>query len=371
MPNRYCECGLYAWHDLDHLLRPGAEDGDLVLGAVAGAGKLQIQSRGFRAERAQVIGLLAGSNRDLAELLGLRYQVPVFNNNEDLSAYALQKALPVPDDLKPRNFKPGDSNHAAERLQNSSGRVITDARKLLKHYRFAEATLERFVFGVDEDNYTIRIPFTAQGDPSPALSSAVFQTSIYSAACCSVCGVGNTRLQLMKKYKEFHQFGQKPAFDWLRCCHCQADSESAAIGWLMNPRLLLSPYVFKHRPDYQYPPLFNLPDALHELHDSDCLYLTSSPLNAALLWQQGFKSVIAYSPSAFNDLAAAQARLALHSAKRAQKKLCYVEPFSGPDQEVASVLNGQEQAWSCSLGTLLGFVVDFEIGLTAPVEAEY
>lgn len=60
-----CRCGLHAYHSMDHLLarqRPHVTllaRGELVIGIVAGKGNMQIHEDGWRAEKAQILGLLA------------------------------------------------------------------------------------------------------------------------------------------------------------------------------------------------------------------------------------------------------------------------------------------------------------------------
>lgn len=111
--NLGCHCGFNAWFSTDHLRLGGGE----IFGAIAGAGKTEIHSEGFRSEEAQIIGLAYSfhiphslptneitrflnkrsvkQQKKKAERLAERYGVPVFDSLKDLEEFAKNYATPV------------------------------------------------------------------------------------------------------------------------------------------------------------------------------------------------------------------------------------------------------------------------------------
>lgn len=125
-PNPICECGLYALHSIEMaiseqrlyqiLSAAGRSFEDSVaVGAVCGAGRVEIHATGWRAERAQVLGLL-GSDQD--RLAAERYGVPIFSSPDALAAYAESFADPAPKEVIPSlSLKPRRGGWAADEIE--------------------------------------------------------------------------------------------------------------------------------------------------------------------------------------------------------------------------------------------------------------
>lgn len=83
-----CECGFYAYRSIQaprdeysHLDSAG-----LVFGTVAGAGKLEVHSEGFRAEYLRIVALGTTDQKKKAilETLAQEWEVPFFDSEEEL-----------------------------------------------------------------------------------------------------------------------------------------------------------------------------------------------------------------------------------------------------------------------------------------------
>jgi len=88
-PVANCGCGFYAYHDLAQVLRRRGKDKDaMVIGAVAGSGKVFIHRQGFRCRQIQILGLLADADADgIVAVLGKHYQVPTFDTTDQLKEH--------------------------------------------------------------------------------------------------------------------------------------------------------------------------------------------------------------------------------------------------------------------------------------------
>lgn len=58
VPNEGCRCGFYAYTDVDHEENQADKDNRYVLGVVRGTGRTLVGTKGFRCERAEIVGLL-------------------------------------------------------------------------------------------------------------------------------------------------------------------------------------------------------------------------------------------------------------------------------------------------------------------------
>lgn len=104
-PHPDCECGLYAYFDVHRENNPHGFDTDLIWGAVAAWGRVEVHSSGFRAEYAEPV-VLAYSPRDayedvvnlqtIAGELGLP-----FVTFDELPAEAAKHGQTVPKDMRP------------------------------------------------------------------------------------------------------------------------------------------------------------------------------------------------------------------------------------------------------------------------------
>lgn len=147
-----CRCGLHAYHDWrclveeqPHLTDLELAEGKMIVGIIAGKGHIQVHKHGWRAEEAQVLGLLAPPSVSVApcpECFGLgeaycrckglglmarrdsgakvdrtgeirvaraaeKYGVRVFDDYEEMMAYGRRLAEPAPEELRvppPRPF---------------------------------------------------------------------------------------------------------------------------------------------------------------------------------------------------------------------------------------------------------------------------
>lgn len=113
-PQTYCTCGLHAYHDLAAPVRhtnsfarhwmPGDRDEAVMIGAVAGRGRIEAHWSGWRAAEGQILGLLATpvqAASGLAQEVSRRYRVPFFQRPEDLEAHARCFAAPIAPAFRP------------------------------------------------------------------------------------------------------------------------------------------------------------------------------------------------------------------------------------------------------------------------------
>lgn len=68
IPHPECQCGFYAWYDPQGAIQNHGNswmgiDGDLVLGVIEASGLIVPGSKGFRAEKADIVALVPGRNR--------------------------------------------------------------------------------------------------------------------------------------------------------------------------------------------------------------------------------------------------------------------------------------------------------------------
>lgn len=109
-----CHCGFNAWFEKEEILQSHIAYEDSISGAIAGVGKLEIHRRGFRAEQAQILGLVypkgclakpkrfawienrrLKKKRKRIDVLAKKYEVPVFDSIEALYDFAKDYATPV------------------------------------------------------------------------------------------------------------------------------------------------------------------------------------------------------------------------------------------------------------------------------------
>lgn len=101
-----CGCGFHAWSRLEPALTMACGP-DVVVGAIAACGRLEQHHDGFRAEKAQILGLLLPEQVD-ADLLTSywaiadRYRVPLFPTPQELKAHAKRFAKPF---VSPRDCR--------------------------------------------------------------------------------------------------------------------------------------------------------------------------------------------------------------------------------------------------------------------------
>jgi len=110
-PDGECECGLYAFHELEQAEEIGAAlafSGPAAIGAIAGRGTARIHAGGFRCAEAQVLALLrpdrylSDSTREALRRAAARYRVSLLGRAE-LCAYASRFAASAPHDLRPQS----------------------------------------------------------------------------------------------------------------------------------------------------------------------------------------------------------------------------------------------------------------------------
>jgi hypothetical protein len=105
-PQRDCDCGLHAYHDVETCLRRGP-----VHGIVAGWGRVIVHCNCWRAQWAQVVALInTGWDPALVRRIARRYHVPVVPRRE-AEAFAAEFGAPVPRHLIP----PRHRDYSADR----------------------------------------------------------------------------------------------------------------------------------------------------------------------------------------------------------------------------------------------------------------
>lgn len=112
-PHGDCDCGFYAFHDLPpHPRSVYSFDRrtDMVLGAVAAWGNLEVHHDGFRAECAQILAIAEPTRYQHATPEGFAlavetYRVPVVACDE-LQAEAMKHGQPLPEAARPPKPKP-------------------------------------------------------------------------------------------------------------------------------------------------------------------------------------------------------------------------------------------------------------------------
>jgi hypothetical protein len=99
-PDHDCGCGLYAWYE-----PRGSVGFTMAVGLVAAWGAVELHADGYRAEHAEILCLVADVDepvlrRMLVDYMADAYKVPVLDKDRAL-AYARQRAIEVPHDLRP------------------------------------------------------------------------------------------------------------------------------------------------------------------------------------------------------------------------------------------------------------------------------
>lgn len=104
-PAKGCRCGVHGYYEIERALRKARQSEQLIAGAIAARGMLRCTHYGFRAEEAQIIGLLRRDphRNSIDEALAERYQVPLFDSWRELEEHARSLGLEAPaEDLRPR-----------------------------------------------------------------------------------------------------------------------------------------------------------------------------------------------------------------------------------------------------------------------------
>ncbi len=104
-PDPDCECGLYAHHWPQKIQNHSSYL--YAVGAIRGWGRVEIHGDGWRAQKAEVIALIAAHERParkLIERVAYAYSVPVVENTEALENFAKEYGQLVPEELRP-SFK--------------------------------------------------------------------------------------------------------------------------------------------------------------------------------------------------------------------------------------------------------------------------
>lgn len=85
-----CTCGFYAMHHMNDFrdrflcsLTSWSTSPAFIYGAIEGSGSVLVGTKGFRAEKARILGLVIG-NSSIAKHLGARYKVPVFRSRRKM-----------------------------------------------------------------------------------------------------------------------------------------------------------------------------------------------------------------------------------------------------------------------------------------------
>lgn len=103
-PASGCHCGFNAWYSLR---KANKNYNGIIIGAIAGAGRVELHYDGFRSSQAQIIALLVAPYRSATSLkfveeIGDKYNVPVFENKKDFKRFVKSKTKRI--GLKRFNF---------------------------------------------------------------------------------------------------------------------------------------------------------------------------------------------------------------------------------------------------------------------------
>lgn len=83
-PVRHCSCGFYGWYNMRHV----AGGGNRITGVVEASGRVILGTKGFRAEKVQLLALcseeLRWRDRRKAKRLGEIYDVPLYRRTADM-----------------------------------------------------------------------------------------------------------------------------------------------------------------------------------------------------------------------------------------------------------------------------------------------
>lgn len=93
-PHTHHDCGFNAFFELEQAIN-NSFNGQIVTGACAGAGRVELHETGFRAEQAQVLALLASDEKefDVLKTVAKNYNVPLFKIREDFLDFAHSLSL--------------------------------------------------------------------------------------------------------------------------------------------------------------------------------------------------------------------------------------------------------------------------------------
>jgi hypothetical protein len=126
-PAKSCECGIYAWYR--PCPRLGSASTDLVAGAVAMWGRVELHATGMRAEFATVVALALplwpGAKRGRLEAMAVELGVDLVPARR-LCAAALAHGDPVPAALKPRRARLAGARNARARRDEPADRTPAD-----------------------------------------------------------------------------------------------------------------------------------------------------------------------------------------------------------------------------------------------------
>lgn len=99
-----CHCGFNAWFypEDEHKESSFYRTPECISGAIAGAGKIQLHSKGFRSKEAQVLCLYVYENFSIrkiyqVEKVAKNFQIPVFYNKEKMLSFVCTKGALVSD----------------------------------------------------------------------------------------------------------------------------------------------------------------------------------------------------------------------------------------------------------------------------------
>lgn len=96
-PAPMCHCGFNAWFDFDDNKTSNYNG---VIGSIAGAGKVELHSQGFRSQKAQIIALYVEKEKDLKRYrpIAETYGVPIFSGEKEaFEEFSKQHATSIHD----------------------------------------------------------------------------------------------------------------------------------------------------------------------------------------------------------------------------------------------------------------------------------
>ena len=98
VPDSHCGCGFYSYRADDANFGEWGTKGVIVSGAIQTWGKTQIHAKGIRSQTAKVIALCGNPKISAQKLqeLRVRYQVPVFSNHCEMTAYVRTQGSEAP-----------------------------------------------------------------------------------------------------------------------------------------------------------------------------------------------------------------------------------------------------------------------------------
>jgi len=321
VPNSYCSCGLYAWHDPEKLTSAatmrmalgGDDERTLISGAVVARGDVEAHADGWRAAEAQIIGFCYQAEgkkkrhvRKRLQALQEKYRLPIFETVSELRQYAedIGSAYPISERI------PADSvayTEAAAELQISAGPEAKAARDLLQVHGIDLETAEHFHIGVLPNQRCLRAPMFFDGEigDTGGLESSI-GAPLFGSDACKVCGTVVKAHELHTAYLKNRQEAKRrswaapdevftgPRKDYRSCPHCEADSEAAGIGWMLREgRGPMKGYFWEHAASREQSEFYHLQQATRFIHDEGRLYLCNDIFNLWALWSRGHRALIA------------------------------------------------------------------------------